>query len=90
MRPTQAAGLAFSRQVNIAVQYKCESVGESRLDLLVGGKLIVELKAVEELAPIHKAQVNSYLRMTGRTLALLINSNTRVLKEGIRRIILSQ
>ncbi len=53
--------VAFERQVPIAVQYKSQSVGEGRLDLLVGGELIIELKAVEALLPVHKAQVLSYL-----------------------------
>jgi GxxExxY protein len=55
----------------------------------VGDILIVELKAVEKLAPIHDAQVISYLRMTKKTLGLLINFNVPILKEGIKRIILS-
>jgi GxxExxY protein len=59
------------------------------LDLLAGGCLIVELKAVEALAPIHSAQVISYLRITGHRLGLVINFNVSVLKDGIKRIILS-
>lgn len=59
------------------------------MDLLVGDRLIVELKAVEKLAPIHLAQMISYLRMTKRALGLLINFNVPVLKEGIRRVVLS-
>ena len=54
-----------------------------------GDILIVELKAVEKLAPIHEAQVISYLKMTKNTLGLLINFNVPILKEGIKRIILS-
>jgi len=71
------------------VAYKGTAVGESRLDLLVGGRLIVELKAAESLLPIHSAQVLSYLRATGNQLALLINFNVPVLKGGIKRIVLS-
>jgi GxxExxY protein len=71
------------------VSYKGHPVGESRLDLLVGGQLIVELKAVESLLPIHLAQVLSYLKATGHQLALLINFNVPVLKDGIKRVILS-
>ncbi len=67
--------------------YKDQAIGESRLDLLIGGKLIVELKAVDALAPIHTAQALSYLKATGNKLALLINFNVPVLKEGIRRVI---
>ena len=59
------------------------------MDLLVRGKLIVEIKTVETLGAIHKAQTISYLKATGHTLALLINFNTTVLKDGIKRIILT-
>ena len=82
-------GIPFVRQPTIAVRYKGRSVGESRLDLLVGGSLIVELKAVEALAPIHTAQVISYLRITGHRLGLVINFNVSLLRDGIKRIVLS-
>ena len=85
----QLRGIPFKRQPVVAVNYKGRLVGEGRLDLLVSNTLIVELKAVENLAPIHEAQVLSYLKMTSHTLALLINFKVRVLKDGIRRIILS-
>ncbi|MCH7939737.1 MAG: GxxExxY protein [Candidatus Marinimicrobia bacterium] len=80
--------IPYQRQYPIAVNYRDRSVGEGRLDLLVGEKLIVELKAIEAIAPIHMAQVISYLKTTGFNLALLINFNVRVLKDGIKRIIL--
>ncbi len=83
----QLRKISFKRQVPVAVNYKGHSVGESRLDLLVGDQLIVELKAVDALAPIHSAQVLSYLKMTGHHLGLLINFNTPVLKDSIDRII---
>jgi GxxExxY protein len=82
--------ISFARQQPVAVSYKGHEVGEGRIDLLVGGMLIAELKAVEELAPIHSAQVISYLKMTGYQLGLLINFNVPVLKDGIKRIILSE
>ncbi len=82
-------GIPFARQPIVSVIYKGRAIGEGRIDLLVGGILIVELKAVEELAPIHSAQVISYLKMTSRQLGLLINFNVPVLKDGIKRIILS-
>lgn len=81
--------IPFISQAVVAVNYKGAKVGESKLDFLVGNSLIVELKAVENLAPIHEAQVISYLKMTGHPLALLINFNVPLLKNGIRRIILS-
>jgi GxxExxY protein len=82
-------GIPHVRQAATAVNYKEHPVGEGRMDLVVGGKIIVELKAVESLAPIHTAQVISYLKATGLSLGLLINFNVPVLKEGIKRIILS-
>jgi GxxExxY protein len=85
----QLQGIPFVRQPTVAVQYKGRLVGEGRLDLLVAGSLIVELKAVEGLLPIHQAQLLSYLKATGHPLALLINFNTIVLKHGVRRIIRS-
>ena len=85
----QYRGILFRRQVSVAINYKGQLVGEGKLDLLVDDALIVELKAVEKLAPIHSAQVISYLKMTGHPLGLLINFNVPILKEGIKRIILS-
>jgi GxxExxY protein len=73
----------------VRVLYKGRPVGEGKLDFLVGDSLIVELKAVQNLAPIHEAQVLSYLKMTNYPLALLINFNVPLLKDGIKRIILS-
>ncbi len=82
-----ARGIPFSRQVVFGVDYKGHRIGESRLDLLVGDRLIVELKAVEMLMPIHTAQALSYLQTTGRELAIIINFNVPVLKDGIRRVV---
>jgi GxxExxY protein len=82
-------GLHFERQKPVGVDYKGQTIGESRLDLLVANELIVELKAVDALAPIHTAQLISYLKMTGKKLGLLMNFNVPVLKDGIRRVIAS-
>ena len=80
-------GLSFVRQPAVDVAYKGHPVGQGRLDLLVGDALVVELKAVEALTEAHKAQVISYLRMTGYRLALLMNFNVARLKDGINRIV---
>ena len=82
-------GMPFERQKPINVEYKGHAVGEGRLDLLFGGKLIVELKAVDAFAPIHTAQVMSYLKTMRLSLGLLINFNVPLLKHGIKRVILS-
>jgi len=82
-------GVAFERQSAVSVSYKEHVVGEGRMDMLVGGRLIVELKAVEKLLPVHKAQAIFYLKARGSTLALLINFNERLLRDGIQRVVLS-
>ena len=81
--------IPFERQNPVSVIYKGHPVGASRLDFLVGGCLIVELKAVDALAPVHQAQVISYLKATGLHLGLLMNFNVPILKDGIRRMVLS-
>jgi GxxExxY protein len=81
--------LRIERQKPITVVYK-ETKLECgyRIDLLVEDKIVVELKSVEGLAPIHDAIVLTYLRLSGHKLGLLINFNVATLKEGIRRLIL--
>ena len=80
--------ISFQRQVVFDVIYKGEPVGQGRLDFLVGGCLIVELKAVESLIPVFVGQVVSYLRATGNSLGLLINFNVPALTDGLKRVIL--
>ena len=82
-----ARNIPFHRQVRFAVEYREQPVGEGYVDLLVGERLVVELKAVERLAPVHLAQMISYLRATANTLGLLINFNERLLVHGLKRVI---
>ena len=82
-------GIQFSRQVPIAVAYKGHPIGDTRLDVLVEGRLIIELKACESLSPVHRAQVICYLKATKLKVALLVNFNVAILKDGIKRIVLS-
>ena len=82
-------GVPFTRQAGFNVNYRGQEVGQGRVDVLIAGKLIVELIAVEALAPVHMAQTISYLKMTGCALGLLINFNVPILKNGIRRVVLS-
>jgi GxxExxY protein len=82
-------GISVSRQAPIAVTYKAQLVGEGRVDLLLEKSLVVELKAVEKLLPVHQAQVMSYLKAGGCHLELLINFHERLLKDGIRRVVLT-
>jgi GxxExxY protein len=79
--------IPFERQKEISLLYKDRQIGQQRIDLLVGESLIVELKAIEALAEIHRAQVISYLKATRLSLGLPINFNVPILKNGIQRIV---
>lgn len=82
-------GIRFERQRPLPVEYKGVKLDCGyRLDLLVADAVVVEIKAVSEIEPIHEAQLLTYLRLGGWKLGLLINFNVSVLKDGIRRRIL--
>lgn len=81
--------LEVRRQVPLEIIYKGHRLPSVQLDLLVEDVLVVELKAVESLLPIHRAQVLSYLKAGAFQLGLLINFNVPVLSQGIRRVIFS-
>jgi GxxExxY protein len=86
VRELELRKLAFEQEP-IALDYKGVVVGAAyRADLLVGNKLLVGLKTVDRLLPVHKAQLVTYLRLTNRKLGLLINFNVTVLKDGIQRV----
>jgi len=80
-----AAKLKFQRQPILPVSYKGKLVGEHRLDFLVEDAVVVELKSVERFDPIFEAQVLTYLRVSGKDRGLLINFNSRLLKDGLKR-----
>lgn len=82
-------GIAFERQKVVNVPYKGRLAGEGKLDFIVEGQLVVELKAADRLLPIHRAQLISYLKATGQHLGLLINFRESQLKYGIRRVVLT-
>jgi GxxExxY protein len=82
-------GILYARQVSLPVIYKGKAIGEGRLDLVVEGKVILELKACEVLTPVHRAQLITYLRVTGLKVGLLVNFNVSILKDGIKRVILT-
>jgi GxxExxY protein len=88
-REMKLQGIQFERQYPVGIEYKGEIIGKGQLDFLVGNCLVVELKAVEALLPVHTAQVISYLKMTQLSLGLLINFNVAALKTGIRRVVTS-
>jgi GxxExxY protein len=85
----RSADVPFERQKLFGVVYKGHDVGQARLDFLIGGEVVLELKALEKLAPIHRAQMISYLKATGCHLGLIINFHQRMLREGIMRVALS-
>jgi len=83
----QSRGLAVQNQVILPVIYRNTQIDTGyRIDLLVEGKIIIELKAVEKLLPIHEAQLLTYLKLSQKKIGLLINFNTLRLKHGIKRI----
>src|SRR5947207_6382685 len=84
----QTAGLNFVRQPIFPVVYKGQVIGEYRLDLIVEDTVIVEIKSVERFDPIFEAQVLTYLRVTSKKIGLLMNFNSRLLRDGIRRYVL--
>jgi GxxExxY protein len=81
-------GLSCERQVRVPVKYKGDTLScDVRLDLLVGRTVIVEVKTVEKLIPLHRAQLLTYLRLQNLWLGLLINFNVDVLRDGVRRVL---
>lgn len=88
-RELELADIPFHRQLPIPIDYKGKRLECGyRLDLLIDGRLIVEVKAIERLLPIHEAQLLTYLRLSGKRIGLLMNFHSMMLKEGIRRLVL--
>lgn len=90
VRELSLRSIPWERQKEVIVRYKDEVVGTGRIDLLVDSTIVVELKAVEHLLPLHAAQLNSYLKSTGCSLGLLMNFNVVKLKHGLQRILLKK
>jgi GxxExxY protein len=82
-------GIEHGRQVELPVVYKAIWQEKGfRLDIFIPGRLVIEVKAVDAIAPIHEAQLLTYLRLTGVHVGLLLNFNVPVMKEGIKRMVL--
>ena len=80
--------ISFARQMIVPIEFKGLKLNNGfRLDILVENKVVIELKAVEDLEPIHSAQLYTYLKLTGLHLGLLANFNVALMKDGIRRVI---
>ena len=87
-RKLEKRGLSIQRQVPIAIEYDGQQFDEGfRADLIVEGKVIVELKSVETIHPVHKKQLLTYLRLTGLKLGYLLNFGAALMKDGITRTI---
>jgi GxxExxY protein len=83
-----AAGIAFQREKPYPVTYRGEVLCQQYLDLVVADQIVVELKSVEQLVPVHHAQLLSYMRVAHKRVGLLINFNVVVLKDGLTRKVL--
>lgn len=81
-------GLVFRRQLAVPAVYKGRPLGEYRLHLPVKDSVIPEAKSVDKLHPVFEAQLLTYLKVTGKKTGLLINFNNRLLKDGIKRLVL--
>jgi GxxExxY protein len=81
------SGMQIASQQEIPIKYKGQSIESGfRADLIVENKVLIELKSVDQLIPVHTAQVLTYLKLTGLQTALLINFNVQLLKNGIKRL----
>jgi GxxExxY protein len=83
----KAWGIGFESEKRVPVRYRGNLIGHHQLDLLVDSKLVLEIKSVEAIHPVHIAQVVSYLRVTECRVGLLANFNVPVLAKGLRRIV---
>ena len=84
----QRQGLSVARRVQIPISWKGIQLGDAfKADLIVNGKVIVELKSVESLAPVHFKQLLTYLKLTELKLGLLVNFNSDLIKNGIKRVV---
>lgn len=82
-----AAGMEYRRQPVYPVIYKGRVIGDYRPDVIVADAVVVEIKSVERFDPVFEAQVLTYLKITGKKVGLLLNFNSRLLKDGIKRLI---
>lgn len=88
-RELELRGLHYEREVVLPLEYKGERLAKCYvIDLVVGGRLLVEVKAVERLLPIHTAQLITYLRLKGLSAGLLVNFHVEQLVRGVRRVLL--
>ena len=82
------AGLPFEREKQIPVTYRSRFLCYHRIDIVVADQIVLEVKAVERLNPVHHAQLLSYLRLSKLRIGLLVNFNVAVLQDGLKRVVL--
>jgi GxxExxY protein len=82
------AKLRYQRQVTIPALYRSKPIGEYRIDLIVEDAVVVEIKSVERFDRLFEAQILTYLKITGKKVGLLLNLNSRLLKDGVKRFVL--
>ena len=81
-------GLSVQRQVSVPIEFEGEKFDEGfRIDLFIEGKVIIELKSIEKISPVHKKQLLTYLKLTNTKLGFVINFGGELMKDGIVRII---
>jgi GxxExxY protein len=85
----QLRGISFERQRSFSVHYKGHHISEHRPDLIVANQVIVEVKTIDRFAPIHQAQMLTYLRVASLKIGLILNFNAATMKEGIKRVVLN-
>jgi GxxExxY protein len=88
MTELQKRGIKVDQEVSVPLFYKGEKLNKDfRIDILAEGEIILELKTVDDILPVHEAQIISYLKMTGKKLGFLINFNVPLMKEGFNRYV---
>jgi GxxExxY protein len=84
-------GILFTRQKSLPVYYRGELLPtEFKIDLMIADQIILELKTVEKIIPVHEAQIISYMKQSNIALGFIVNLNTTLIKDGIKRVVLSQ
>jgi GxxExxY protein len=83
-----AEGISFDTEKRYQVFYRDHLICEQRVDFVVGGQPVLEIKAVDQLAPVHRAQVLTYLRISKLSVGMLMNFNVAILADGLKRIVL--
>jgi len=84
----EACGIPFEQEKRVPVYYRGRLLCHQRLDIVVEKQIVLEIKCVERLHPVHHAQLLSYLKISGLRAGLLLNFNSAVLKDGLKRIVL--